>query len=243
MRIDAYTISGENSEGGLRPDELIRQMQKIGIDKCLIAPVERCLAVANREGNDLVLDAAEKNPDKFIPACTVNPWFGPEAISEVESCISSGARMVVLAPHLQGFILNDGTVFPLLNVLRDHALPVYVHTGHYEHSTPWQLADIAMRYPRINFIMGHCGSTDFKGDAVTATLAVDNIYLESSLARSFVFRGMLKQVGHHKGIMGSSAPLNPLEFEWRKMEESLPYNEYADIYGKNFLALIDGGRQ
>jgi len=242
MRIDAYTVIGKTSEAGLSPDELITQMQAARVDKCVIAPVDRCLAVANREGNELVMAAAKKYPDKFIPACTANPWYAKEAIAELNRAIAAGAGIFVLAPHLQGYILNDGTVIPLLEALENHHLPVYVHTGHYQHATPWQLADVALRYPDINFIMGHSGSTDFKLDAVEAALTAPNIYLESSLARSFIFKGMIEKVGPHRGLVGSLAPVNDLGFEWKHMEACLPYEKYRDIYGNNLQRLLGKGK-
>ena len=241
MRIDAYTIIGEASEGGLNPEELIDQMEAAHVTKWVIAPVERCLAVANREGNEYMITVAKEYPKKFIPTCTANPWYREEAIAGIRHFIEKGAKIVVFAPHLQGYILNDGTVFPLLEALEEQALPVYVHTGHYEHATPWQLAELALRYPAINFIMGHCGSTDFKPDAVTAAERCPNIYLESSLVKSFVFKSMLETIGAQRGIMGSSAPLSGLEFEWKQMEECLPFKEYKNLYGKNLQMLLSEG--
>lgn len=238
MRIDAYTIVGEVSEGGLCPEDLIKQMEAANVDKCVIAPVERCLAVANREGNEYVMAAAKKHPNKFIPTCTANPWYGDDAIAEANHWIESGARIFVLAPHLQGFVLNDGTTFPLLQSLEKTDVPVYVHTGHYEHSTPFQLVDVAMRFPSISFIMGHSGSTDFKADAVYAARRCQNIYLESSLVKSFVFHDMVHQTNINRCIVGSSAPLNNIRFEWEQMLECLPYANCKNIYGENLMKLI-----
>ena len=238
MRVDAYTIIGEASEGGLCPENLIEQMEGANVDKCVIAPVERCLAVANRQGNQLIHKSAARYPDRFIPTCTANPWYGDDAISEANHWIENGARIFVLAPHLQGFILNDGTTFPLLESLKKTGVPVYVHTGHYEHSTPFQLADVAMRFPSIDFIMGHSGSTDFKADAVYAARRCPNIHLESSLVKSFVFHDMVQQTDVKRCIAGSAAPMNNIRFEWEQMLECLPYADYKSIYGENLINLI-----
>ena len=238
MRVDAYTTTGAVEEGGLAAEDLVRMMDEAQVDKCVIASVDRCMAVANREGNELIHKTAAQYPDKFIPTCTANPWYGDEAISEASNWIAKGAKVLVLAPHVQGFVLNDGTTFPLLESLQQTDVPVYVHTGHYEHSTPFQLVDVAMRFSSINFIMGHSGSTDFKADAVHAANRCPNIYLESSLVKSYVFHDMVQQTDVRRCIASSGAPMNNMRFEWEKMFDCLPYVYYSAIYGENLLKLI-----
>ncbi len=45
-----------------------------------------------------------------------------------------------------------------LNRFNPFTSPVYFHTGLPGNSTPWQIVDLAERFPEIDFLMGHCGS-------------------------------------------------------------------------------------
>ena len=134
---------------------------------------------------------------------------------------------------------NDELVWPVLDVAAQERIPVYVHTGPPGNSTPWQVVDLAERYPSVDFIMRHCGATDFWNDVVEAGKAAENVYLESSLARPFLFAGYLKKVGASKGIMGSSAPLNELTFEWEQMRGALLPEQWGDVYGNNLARLLE----
>ena len=176
MTIDACVTLGEERETILSVDDLLRQMDEAGVEQALVQPADRALVVDNQEGNQAMLRAAGSHPDRLIAACTANPWHGLRAAKAVLDAVEQGARMVVFAPALQGFILGDEILFPVLDALTGKRIPIYVHTGPHSHSTPWQLVNVAERYPSLPFIMGHSGATDYWTDVANAALAADNIY-------------------------------------------------------------------
>ena len=239
MKIDAYCALGTDREYDLTSDALVFAMDRSCVDRAVIVPVDRYLAIDNRMGNVFIFKQYSKYSGRFIPSCSVNPWYGEKGIEELHRCVDMGARMLILHPFLQGFLLNDELIFPLLSAAAHKKLPIYIHTGFPGNSTPWQLVDLAERFSELDFIMGHCGATDFWNDVVYATNAVTNIYLESSLARPFAFRGYLNEVGSEKGIMGSYAPINDFSFEWEEMRKELPDDKWADVYGANILRLLE----
>ena len=239
MNIDGYCVLGTGREFDLDAEALVRVMDKSGVDRAVIAPVDRCQAVANREGNDFILSHARKYKDRFIPSCSVNPWYDRKAEDELHRSIAAGARLLVFNPFIQGFQACDELIYPLLELASEEKLPVYIHTGNPGNATPWQLVGLAERYPGLDIIMGHCGATDFWNDVIFAAQAADNIYLEASLARPFVFSGYVKSLKKGKGIMGSFAPVNELSFEWEQMRKVLPEEEWKDVYGGNLKRLLE----
>jgi uncharacterized protein len=236
--IDGYCTLGQDREYDLSDAALLDTMDVAGVDCAVIAPPDRYLAVYNREGNDSMRRAAAAHPGRFIPACSANPWYGDAAVDELNRCIGWGARILVLHPLVQGFTANDELVFPLLDVAAAERIPVYVHTGPPGNSTPWQIVDLAERYPSLPLIMGHCGATDFWNDVPGAAAAAPNIYLESSLARPFHFGRYMEILGKHKGIAGSWAPLNDLSFEWAQLRKFIPAEVFSEISGANLAALL-----
>jgi hypothetical protein len=217
---------------------LLQAMDAAGVERAVIVPPDRNLAVYNREGNDSVLRAAHEHPVRFIPACSVNPWYGPPAVEELRRALGEGARMFVLHPYVQGFAASDELIFPVLEEAGVQKVPVYIHTGTPGNSTPWQITELADRYPQVDFIMGHCGATDFWNDVINATTAAPNIYLESSMARPFNFAQYLTAVGKWRGVVGSGAPLNNFLFEWEQVRNFVPPEVLDVVAGENLAGLL-----
>jgi len=241
ITIDAYCILGVDREYDLTEAELLRSMDEAEVERAVIAPPDRWLAVLNREGNGLMLEAASRHPSRFVPACSVNPWYGARAVEEMNRAAGQGARVLVLHPFVQGYQANDELVWPVLDAAAPGQIPVYVHTGPPGNATPWQVVDLAERYPETDFIIGHCGATDFWNDMLHAGAAAPNVFFESSLARPFVSAQYVRAIGKDKGIMGSSAPLHELRFEWDQMRQVLAPDEFAGVYGGNLLRLLEKG--
>jgi predicted TIM-barrel fold metal-dependent hydrolase len=130
-------------------------------------------------------------------------------------------------------------VFPIIEQAAAARIPIYVHTGPPGNATPWQVAGLARRFPAADFIMGHCGATDFWNDVAVAARSADNLYLEASLARPFGFAGFIRELGGAKGMMGSFAPLNDLVLEWEQMRLVLPAEEFGGVYGGNLARLLE----
>jgi predicted TIM-barrel fold metal-dependent hydrolase len=239
MTIDGYCTLGVDREYDLTEDALLEAMDRAGVERSVIAAVDRSLAVDNRAGNDSLLRAAGSHPDRFIPSCSVNPWYGEGALEELRRALGEGARLLVLNPGVQGYLANDELAWPVLETAAVEKVPVYIHTGSPGSASPWQVVDLADRFPGLELIIGHCGATDFWNDVVEAARAAPNVYLESSLARPFQFNRYLEAAGHRKGIMGSYAPLNDLVFEWEQMRGALPSEMAVDVCGGNLLGLLE----
>jgi predicted TIM-barrel fold metal-dependent hydrolase len=239
MIIDGYCVLGIDREYDLTAEVLLAAMDQARVDRAVIAPVDRWLAVDNRRGNDYILQAAAAHPGRFIPACSVNPWYGEAGEQEFQRALVAGARLLVLHPMVQGYLANDELVWPLLAAAGAAQVPVYIHTGPPGNASPWQITDLAERFPAVDLIMGHSGSTDFWNDVNDATQAAENIYLESSLARPFAFLPRLDVVGAYRGIMGSFAPNNDFSFEWKQIAQAVPAGLFPQLCGGNLQRLLE----
>jgi predicted TIM-barrel fold metal-dependent hydrolase len=145
----------------------------------------------------------------------------------------------VLHPAVQGFTAADELIYPLLEAAARERLPVYIHTGPPGSATPWQVVELAERFPETDFIMGHCGATDFWNDVPDAARAARNVWLESSLARPFNFARYMDAAGSSRGIVGSWAPLNDLVFEWDQARRFLRPEVFAVAGGPNLQGLLE----
>lgn len=239
MTIDCYITLGTERETVYSAEAAVRDMDTAGVDMAVAAPADREIAVLNQQGNDYILAETRKFPDRLLPACTVNPWYGNKTLDVLHRAVESGAKMLVLDPTVQGFLINDDLVDPVLEKVCEYRIPVYVHTGPHLYGAPWQLVECALRFPDINFIMGHAGSTDYWNDIPHAGSFAPNIYVEASFVRPFLFKSHLETISPEKGIMGSAAPRNNLIFEWKQFRSELNTDSYTCVFGENLAALLE----
>jgi uncharacterized protein len=256
--IDGYCTLGAERETRQSAEELLRRMDRAGVERAVIAPEDREIAVQNVRGNDRLLELGRRSGGRFIPACTVNPWFGRSGCNELQRAVAAGARMLVLAPALQGFHAGDEVADELLQAAGQLDVPVYVHTGPHSSGAPAQVVLLAARHPGVSFILGHCGSTDYASD-MTAVLeaATKNVWFETSLARPWAVaayaattRGDCPNFRVNENgtipvdaarrvlIFGSAAPRNDPAYELEQLACYLPVAEYPDVYGGNLAALL-----
>ena len=85
-----------------------------------------------------------------------------------------------------------------------------LHTGSEPQALPKLVGEIAPRYPRANFVMGHAGNTPAeRGQAIAAAQANPNVYLET--ASTFRTPGVIEQLVNEAGadrvLYGSDIPL------------------------------------
>jgi uncharacterized protein len=217
--IDAHCHIGQGRYKRLTPSELITLMDENRIEKAVVCPVEEHITVYNREGNDYLLDAVRKHPDRLIGFATVNPWYGDTAVEELQRAVGEGLRGLKLHSTLQGYFINDELVYPVIETAQELDIPVYFHTATPIFSLPLQLSDLAGEFPGVRFIMGHAAASDFWIDAVPATQMHDNIFVESSLrSGSTVLQELVHELGAGRLMFGSDTPCSTMAVELAKID-------------------------
>jgi uncharacterized protein len=237
--VDAHCHVGIGHDYGQTPGELLAEMDRHRVDRAVLCPVDRCIAVDNREGNDYVLAAVAAHPDRFYAFATANPWYGDRAVAELRRALDAGARGIKLHPPLQGFLLCDELVYPLIELAEERSVPVYFHTGTPAFAQPTQLTELALRFPRVPLIMGHMGSTDFKTDAIPAALDAGNVYLDTSWILPQLVTRAAAAVGEDRLLFSSDSPLSTLSLELGcRQAADLSETARARLMGGNILRLL-----
>lgn len=225
MIIDAHCHVGEGLEYSFSPEELLSQMDSNDVEKAVIVPTDKYFAVYNREGNNYVLSLAKKHPDRFLPMATANPWYGDKAIEELSRSFAKGAVGLYLHPFLQGFRITDKVVYLLIELAGELKKPVYFHTGTPISCMPYQLTELAMQFPQVNFIMGHMAYSDFWYEVENAANPVKNIFLETSVHCPSFIELMVRKIGADRIMYGSDAPKCFMDLEIEKIMKYVPENE------------------
>ena len=239
--IDAHVRLGVGRDAALTAAELLATMDQLGIDRALISPVERCLAVDHREGNAFVAAAASDSGGRLLPYAVATPWRGARALEELARAAGEGAVALALDPAVQGFDLLDGQVDPLIEAAAARGWPVYVRTGTPSFALPLQLAELAVRHPQVAFIMGKSGATDFWIDARPALERASNLYADTAYAPWDAVLAELAAppIGPGRLVFSTDMPLSdPVLERGRHDAWRLPADARAAILGGTLDALL-----
>ncbi len=236
--IDGHVVADHSTTAA----GVLGAMAEAAIDVSLLSPADDEVAVRNREGNDRILGLVAENPDRLYAYAVANPWYGMDAARELDRALSAGARAVKINSSLQGFLLFDEMVDPLISVAREHRVPVYAHTGTPVHALPLQLAELARRFPDVAFIMGRSGRTDFRGDAPTAMAGAPNLYADTSHDYGVTgLTNMYRAVGAARMIFCSDHPYAKRSEGLRAVAGiEMNHAECASVLGQNLAGLLSG---
>lgn len=239
MIIDFHANAGCGLHFNCDVEELLLEMDKNMVSKAVICPVEQFLSVENRLGNDIIYESINKYPERFIGFGTVSPWYGERAIDEIRRIKKLGFKGIKLHPFYQGFLLNDEIVYPIIEECERYGLIVLFHTGTPVSSMPFQLRDLAIRYPKVIFVMGHMGWSDFWYDVVDSASNLNNIYLETSYQMPSVILNCISNSLKDRMLFGSDWPYSNIELEKDKIIR-IDKNDIIDmIFWQNACKLLN----
>jgi uncharacterized protein len=242
MRIfDAHCHLGRGLDYSVSTESLLKEMDGCGVERAVIVPADRQIAVANREGNDAVLEAMRQHPDRLTAFCTANPWFGESALKEIQRAFDLGAAGLKLHPVLQGFQIIDPVARPVVELAVARRKPVYFHTGTAVSSPPFQLSELCLRYPEGRFIMGHLAYSDYWNDVVFAYKAAPNMFVETSTHLPVVVRILVEAVGTERVLYGSNYPMNSMSLEIEKISRYITMAaDLERVFASNLERLLAG---
>jgi predicted TIM-barrel fold metal-dependent hydrolase len=210
------------------------QMARHAIAHAVVAPADAYAAVYNEEGNDLLADVVRRYPQQLSGLAVANPWLGPKAASLLEKAFDAGLKGLFLCPPRQGFRLTESVVDPLLEVCQHRRKPVYAYTGTPICSEPFQLAELARRFPEVTFIMGHAAYPDFWYDVTAALQQAPNMLVETSCQMTGVLQQAIDAIGPERVLFGSGWPRSKPGIEIMKMQSmGLPAETMEKIMHAN----------
>jgi predicted TIM-barrel fold metal-dependent hydrolase len=145
-------------------------------------------------GNAVMRELADADPERVRWYVTVNPNHTAHALREITLGVDGGAIGIkLLASRRADDQLND----PICELAAEHRLPILHHI--WQHRTrEWpnqeisdgrDLAGLAVRHPRVAFILAHLGGGGDWAHTLPAVVDTPNIYPD--LSGSGVDRGMV----------------------------------------------------
>jgi predicted TIM-barrel fold metal-dependent hydrolase len=221
-----------------RVKELLAEMDRCAIEQAIIGPEKKYFAIDNKSGNSYIAHAARQHPDRLTGFAIASPWLGKKALAELNRALDLGLTGLKIYPAVQGFILTDPQIFPLIEFAEKARWPVYCATGTPICAMPLQLAELAERYPRAKFIMGHGGFCDFWNDIPDALRRCSNLYIETSYILPSQITAWIKEAGIGRFVFGSDLPFSSLDLELKKISLLSERIDKERILRKNILRVL-----
>ena len=240
MIIDFHTHVGVSLFGHRQtPDELMIKMDELGIDGSVICPFKPSTYDLT-SANYFIAAVVAEYPDTFIGFARVDPWQKKDALEELQKCIETyHLKGLYLDPLEEVFQINNEIVHPLIEQMQKYKMPVMINGGHTRFSTAWQIADLASKFPKVNFIATSGGQINISGASLWESEIMltenPNIYMETSgIYREDYIEDMVKKLGKERVVFGSNSPFYDLRMEIQRIHWAhITDDEKQSLIGEN----------
>lgn len=251
MIIDMHAHIGEVMDFKMPGEILIASMEKYNIDFSIISS---CEAAAFDHNNKMLPYTVQKSQEtvfqttlnfarKYQGKLAVMPWVKPhyEKVSnELIAMIRNNLDITVgikVHPFHSFISFNSPQVEEYIKLAESFNLPMLVHTGNTTECSCMGVYEMAVKYPNVNFIMGHMGLGTDNHEAIELIKKQKNLYgdtawvpLESTLLA-------IKECGIDKIMFGTDNPIDGVDTMGvnPKGERSLYqqyFNELKDLISK-----------
>ena len=230
----AFNAPRNNAEG------ILASMDTLGVDRASLT-AHSSIGPDYRYGNDIVIDAVTRYPDRFVGYVTVNPNYEEDMKNELDRCFKvKGMKGIKLHPGCHGCPVDDKRYHTAYETADEKRCPVLIHVWGYESVAA--VDRLAPQYPGAKFIMGHAGA-----DIAAMAYAMDvvtrrkNVYAD--LAISLTCEGnvewFVKEAGSKKILYGTDMPFfDPRPAFGRVALADIGEEEKKDIFGRNMAGIL-----
>lgn len=188
MIIDVHAHIGVIPGGFQMPlENQLYGMEKYGIDYALISDI-RCgesqtvtdgktpyQTLINREAAETV--RANKDRLGLMLWCRPNAEEGfTREFAEIYRNNKDIVKGLKVHPDISGLPFNDAKICPYLEMAQEYSLPVLIHTQENAYSKVSFVREMARRFPKVNFILGHMSLSGDKTESFRALAECPNVY-------------------------------------------------------------------
>lgn len=249
IAVKASASVGNFYSTGMAGDGTVENLLAFGKEAGISKYVVHSVATSTHQVasiNRFILSCCKEHPE-FIGFMTLYQDMTEQEIAdEVDFCIENGFKGVKLHPDFQHFAINSPEAQKMYNVIGER-LPILFHTGdkRYNYSSPYYLAEMAKKYPKMRFIGAHFGGYSCWDQVVDAYKGCDNVWYDTSSTTGFFpdkeyLSDLIQKLGPEKFFFGCDYPM------WKANEEverflslKLTEKEREDIFSNNLKDFLD----
>jgi predicted TIM-barrel fold metal-dependent hydrolase len=196
-------------------------------------------------GNDYLLALQRSHPTRIRGYCVVNPNFRSHAQAELKRCLDAGMIGIKLAASRRA---TDRLLDPICQVAAQRRVPVLHHIWQHrrreypgqEASDAVELAELAARHPKVNFLLAHIGGGGDWIHSLAALRDQPNVFVD--LSGSGVDGGMLEAcldaVGVERLLWGCDLTIDTGWAKLRYLEQLLSGSDLERVRWRNAAGIF-----
>ena len=206
---DAHAHIGVDVDGRtMTAGGMKQRMDAARVARTIVFPLNDPNARDDYAGpNDVIWDAHEQHPDRFVPFFRLNPH--KDCAKEFDRCAGRGFRGLKLHPLSQGFELDDARAVRLFERAAEAGLPVLVHAGFGMHRVVEPLLPTVERLPDLRLILGHAAMVEVLA-AARAFGDHPNVLFDTSVVRAKDLYVLFRTLDPSRACYGSDIPYGDL---------------------------------
>ena len=150
-----------------------------------------------------------------IPGLYALVWGNPRVpgyLEEVEHWLAHPKFIgLKLHPLIDGYLPNDPSVHPMIELILERDQPVLIHCGHPIFSLPWSIEELAVSFPAAKIVIGHMGHGNvvYINGSIEVARRNPNVYLETSgMPMHTKIREAYERVGPTRVLFGTDVPFH-----------------------------------
>jgi len=185
----------------IRPQELEALLDQHEFDMALIMPPTL------QEPDNRSMGEALRGHPRLLGFAMINPYGPGGGVPELERAVGEwDMKGMKLVPLRHGYEIDGEVPLRAMKCAERLGLPVSIHSGaHY--CLPWQIGDIAKKFPTVPVIMDHMGWRYYVDGAINVAETTPNIYLETAMvSMPGYIKIAVNRLGADRVIYGSDYP-------------------------------------
>lgn len=239
---------GASSAGGYLmykgdADGLVEMKDLLGIRKTAIMSWSGPIACDPVEGNDVIVRAIKRHPERFLGMLYINPLITPAKDLKAQMRKRIGKEgWVGLKPYPRtGLKYNDPLYAPCWEYANEKRIYSLLHTGGPAGGMD-VVKELAKKYPDAQWMIAHTGGSFGMARGVVAAMKeCPNIWAELTLTpvTNGVIEWMVNEIGDDRILFGTDAPMRDPrpQFGWVVWAD-LPVETRKKILGENYQRLL-----
>lgn len=232
-------------------DDLLRLMDKAGIDHAAVSPLDGAFYQNAQEANEeLVLDM-RKHADRLLLVAAFNPAYPGWEDDLTHSREELSAVGIRLFPNYHGYDLNSPDVSALADHAADIGLPIFVSLRLWDerHHPPIfmvpavgasSVADLAMAHPQTRFVLSMARYGEITS-ALKQTAEVGNLFADIAGVQgpTNCVRKLILDIGSDRLLFGTELMIQyALPARYKMDHTDLPDEDRQRLYAGNLADLL-----
>jgi len=236
MKVDVHNHIGIDPEyeEDRTADELIKEMEKAHVDKCIVFPFTSNPDIWKQ--NEIVKEAMKKYPEKLIGFFTMSPGI-PDMADLMYEYKNQGFKGVVTDPRFGEYFGAGSKCFhELVECALVLDLPVWIHADNKDtmRVSNGPIDSMLSKFGGVKFILS---SMYYEAENIAARHG--NVFIDTASGMSPSAAG-IQTLGTHRILMGSNTPYGLLK---REIDKIIYLDELTDfqkslIFWQNAKRLI-----